>query len=137
MIDREAYLAGYMRKEAGFWSGVGNIGTGALRGLGNFLGQIGKGLITTGGKAAMWTMDKAVTLTALLALVPPAVGGAAGMTVSKMTSPSKGDEESMNALIEEQETDRMLAEQARLSAAQKGKLQRDKEIAENERSIHF
>ena len=114
MIDRDAYIAGYMHKEGG-WADLFKVPAGA----------------------AMWTGDALIKMTALMALVPPAIGAAAGMTASNLTAPSKLDEESLNALIEEQETDRLLAETARLQEVHSKKDMRDKEMAKNERSLHL
>lgn len=135
-MDKDAFLAGYMSKEAapkvpggGFWGGVGKaVGTAA----GKTGGVLAEGI----GGTAKWTMEQVKTMAAILALVPPAIGAVTGLAASKMTSPSAADEEALNALIEEQEVDRMLAETGRLTQAQRGKLKKDKE-KQNERSLYL
>ena len=147
-MDRDAYLSGYKEAvakagakkagakvgaKAGAKAGAKGVGaTDLVKGTYGFTKDVG----AVAGKFAMWGGDKIIKLIALMALVPPAVGAAAGLTASKLTSPSANDEKTMNAMIEEQETDRMLAETRRLTQAQQGKLKRDKETA-NARSLYL
>jgi hypothetical protein len=151
MFDKHSYTAGYMRisAEAASYRPSGTMKKVAVGPAAPVIGvpyaagkvtgwgvDAAQGAAHLGWDVAKWTADKLIGMATIIALLPPALGGVAGIAASRMTSPTQLDEKSLQALVEQQELDRALAETGRLSAVRKGKLKRQQEKS-NERSLYL
>ena len=113
-MNRSGYVDGYMRKEA-------NIGR---------IGQAGVGAVKT-------TADVAESLAPYFLVAPILLGAGAGLTHSKLTSPSDLDKETVQKQLEAAELEEFLAELKRRRAQERIEQESEGKDAPRARSLHI